>query len=425
MAGHSTSIENLRRQLHVAVAGAGPVGLASSLFLCQSGIKVTLFERATAEKLFKDTGSVFDLSPASCYVLEKIGLYQELSTSIPPYTKCHFATSEGKTVRRGKFKLEMKNELGSYSTFPMSRSLIQGTLLRKLKPYDDEGLFQLECSSEVVGFQDPMHSSDKETFEKVLVAVKQGSKVCEEAFDALMGCDGVHSKVRKALSNHFGLSENQDELNDCGVTAWWAKFDFQEALSSEDDNSRQLAQDLKKLGLGSGTTFVTAATPKLPIGFFATTVPESIENMESRKLAWCCFIKEKHLKEAQKEIGVDDSQDLDLTKRGGISGKEAKQSALDFFFKTNGNPKAKNTEKNLVYRLIQETKPEEVVRCGLYDRKNSQGSICFGQSLSLRRRSTSTDTVFRTRVEHGVDRCLLRNVTSLFSSETISKKSNC
>ena len=45
-----------------------------------------------------------------------------------------------------------------------------------------------------------MHSADKESLEKLTVAVKQGSRVVEENFDALMGCDGVHSKVRKALS---------------------------------------------------------------------------------------------------------------------------------------------------------------------------------------------------------------------------------
>ena len=151
----------------MAVAGAGPVGLASSLFLCQGGIKVTLFERATAEKLFKDTGSVFDLTPATCYVLEKLGLYQELMASIPPYTKCHFATSEGKTVRRAKIRFKMKNELGKYNTFPMSRSLIQEALLRKLNQYDEEGLFELKCSSEVVGFQDPCTLQTKKVWKSL------------------------------------------------------------------------------------------------------------------------------------------------------------------------------------------------------------------------------------------------------------------
>ena len=51
----------------VAIIGAGPGGLASSLLLAKSGVDVTVFERSSAvggrNKVFDREGFKFDLGP--------------------------------------------------------------------------------------------------------------------------------------------------------------------------------------------------------------------------------------------------------------------------------------------------------------------------------------------------------------------------
>ena len=81
------------------------------------------------------------------------------------------------------------------------------------------------------------------------------------------------------------------------------------------------------------------------------------------------FVNNKMLKDADKHI------------RAGVVGVEAKQAALSLFFKDDGIPKIKDVEKNLLYRLVEQTKAENIVGGGILDRGNldfpfSYGKIC-------------------------------------------------
>ena len=60
----------------VAIIGAGPGGLASSLLLAKSGVDVTVFERSKAvggrNKVFERDGYKFDLGPTFFHYPEVI-----------------------------------------------------------------------------------------------------------------------------------------------------------------------------------------------------------------------------------------------------------------------------------------------------------------------------------------------------------------
>ncbi|BBD38668.1 truncated glutamate synthase [Aminobacter sp. Y103A] len=64
------------RRLHIAIAGAGPAGLAAALYLKRDGHRVTVYDRFVEPK---PLGSGLILQPTGLSVLADLGLLGEIS----------------------------------------------------------------------------------------------------------------------------------------------------------------------------------------------------------------------------------------------------------------------------------------------------------------------------------------------------------
>ena len=69
-------LEILGQVLDIAIAGAGPAGLATALYLDRFGHRVTLFERFEQPK---PIGSGLILQPTGLAVLDDLGLHGEIA----------------------------------------------------------------------------------------------------------------------------------------------------------------------------------------------------------------------------------------------------------------------------------------------------------------------------------------------------------
>jgi salicylate hydroxylase len=181
---------------HVLIAGAGIGGLSAALALLQRGFTVDVYEQATK---LEEVGAGVQLSPNGTRALHAMGVLAALEQ-----LSC---TAEGKEVRHCKTGETWKLfDLGAEAIerygFPyltVWRPDLLDVLaagVRREKPD------AIHLGSRCVGFTG--------TGERVSLLLDDGR---EATGDALVGADGVHSQIRRALLG-------SEEVNFSGMIAW-------------------------------------------------------------------------------------------------------------------------------------------------------------------------------------------------------------
>jgi salicylate hydroxylase len=191
------------------VVGAGVGGLSAALALGEAGFTVSVFERG---KTISELGAGLQLTPNATRALGKLGALEAVAAAA-------FAP-EAIVIQRGRdgsqiARLPLADAERRWGApyLALHRGDLQAALLKTvLKAHKTQ--FTLE--REAVGV-----ASDGET---VALGLKRGLLSLSERGDALVGADGLWSKMRERL----GLGGPQD-VNPLGLTAFRAQVPYAEA----------------------------------------------------------------------------------------------------------------------------------------------------------------------------------------------------
>ena len=172
----------------VLIAGAGPVGFITALGLARAGIKVTVIE---AEAKINDSPRAMVYFPVTLEFLERLGL-----------------AGDAHAVGVSNDKLQIRyRETGD--AFVLSPSVLKNDTAYPYQLHFGQnelaGLVQthlLELPDTEVRFNSRLTAVTQDP-DGVTATVKTRNGQCELRCDWLIGCDGGHSAVRKALKLSF------------------------------------------------------------------------------------------------------------------------------------------------------------------------------------------------------------------------------
>jgi len=173
----------------IIIAGAGIGGLTAALSLHAEGHDVIVMDKA---KALREVGAGLQLSPNACAVLDSLGVLSELEPSAyAPDNLRIWSGASGRqlaTVRLGSF---LKERHG-HPFWQIHRADLQRVLLQKAQ--NSKGI-TLRLGSEVVDLTPTPYDHLTCIFQDDLVTGNQNCK-------ALIGADGVWSKVRRLVPGH-------------------------------------------------------------------------------------------------------------------------------------------------------------------------------------------------------------------------------
>jgi salicylate hydroxylase len=164
------------------IAGGGIGGLITAYALARKGFPVRVFEQASE---FKELGAGIQLGPNVFAALEKIGLKEAVMAdmAIPRAQEMRDAMT-GELVTRVPLDEKFKQRFGQpYGV--THRSDIHGAYLRACQA---NNLIQLETDAHAIDYKD--------TGDGVVLRFESGNEVKGRA---LIGCDGMWSKVREKV----------------------------------------------------------------------------------------------------------------------------------------------------------------------------------------------------------------------------------
>lgn len=191
----------------VLIVGAGPTGLTMACELLRRGVPCRILEQAAAPAT---TSRAIGLQARSLELFANMGIVESaLAQGIPgirvnAYSDDHLA-----------FRLDFRFLANESIPYPygtlLPQNLTEQILLALLHKLGGE----VERSCEVIDFQ--------QTNERVTVTVKHLEDGSSEEIEAgwLIGCDGAHSRVRKATGIAFEGSAYQEEFLLADVDLDW------------------------------------------------------------------------------------------------------------------------------------------------------------------------------------------------------------
>lgn len=196
----------------VTIIGSGITGSVLALYLYKRGYQVELFEsRNHSSKSNANASISLDLSERALYAIKEVGV--DLSEVMTPlyWRKVRWNT-RCIAAQYGTHKDEC--------IYSIERNLLHEKLLEKIlatgsiKYYSEHRLQKVDVDGSLLNFDTP-----------------EGSK--QVPFNRLIGCDGISSKVRQAVSDFYSL---EDEKVNSGILYAEFKLPFtensEEALSA-------------------------------------------------------------------------------------------------------------------------------------------------------------------------------------------------
>lgn len=166
----------------VLIAGAGIGGLTAALALAQKGFRVRIFEQATE---LGEVGAGLQIAANGTHVLQKLGLEQELEgIGFKPVAATMRLGRSGATVFTTPLGEQAREKYGAWYHH-VHRGDLHRILREKAAGNPD---ISIELGRGVTGFAD-----DGTT---VTASLQDGTTV---SGDALIGADGIHSKVREGV----------------------------------------------------------------------------------------------------------------------------------------------------------------------------------------------------------------------------------
>jgi 2-polyprenyl-6-methoxyphenol hydroxylase-like FAD-dependent oxidoreductase len=169
--------------MKVIIAGGGIGGLAAALSLHQVGIEVALYEQA---RELRELGVGINMLPHAIKELASLGLLPALDAAGIRTRELIYANRFGQTVWQ-----ELRGLDAGYDTPQISihRGKLHSVLLRAA--IERLGPARIHTDCRLVDFQ--------ERGDKVVAVLEHGSERIEASGDALIGADGIHSRVRARL----------------------------------------------------------------------------------------------------------------------------------------------------------------------------------------------------------------------------------
>jgi 2-polyprenyl-6-methoxyphenol hydroxylase-like FAD-dependent oxidoreductase len=172
-----------RGEISVAVIGGGIGGLALALSLLRSGVDVHVYEQASA---LTEVGAGIQISPNASRILHRVGLAEALAEmGVKPVAWHQRRWDDGRTLLRTPLADAMEAAFG-FPHYQMHRADVLAAMARALPS---------ECLHVGHRFMALVDRGDQ-----VEAEFENGTRI---TVDALVGADGIHSAVRRAL---FGIA---------------------------------------------------------------------------------------------------------------------------------------------------------------------------------------------------------------------------
>ncbi|MBX3531061.1 MAG: FAD-dependent monooxygenase [Rhizobiaceae bacterium] len=251
------------RKLDIAIAGAGPAGLASALFLHRAGHRVTVFERFDAPK---PLGSGLILQPTGLAVLARLGLRGKIEALGSRIERLYGADAKsGRTVLDVRYDA-LKDRSGRFETgLGVHRAALFGVLHHAVA----EAGIAVETARPV---------GELETGTQARLVFEDGTR--SAAFDLVIDATGARSRLR-------GHCRTPAEPRPLAYGAWWASLPWQEGF-----DAHALEQRYRHASVMIGVLPIGRMAPALEEGggepmaaFFWSLKPDLAETVKARGLA--------------------------------------------------------------------------------------------------------------------------------------------
>ncbi|MER8399169.1 NAD(P)/FAD-dependent oxidoreductase [Mesorhizobium sp. M1348] len=166
--------------LDIAIAGAGPAGLAAALYLKRAGHRVTVFERFQKPK---PVGSGLILQPTGLTVLADLGLLEDILALGSRIDRLHGAdTRTGRTVLDVRYDAQRGGRFG----LAVHRAALFGVLLRAVR-------------RQAITIETGIELETLEIGERATLVCGNGRRI--GSFDLVVDASGARSKLRQCVNN--------------------------------------------------------------------------------------------------------------------------------------------------------------------------------------------------------------------------------
>ncbi|WP_063901209.1 FAD-dependent monooxygenase [Burkholderia ubonensis] len=183
----------------VLIVGAGVGGLTLALALHNEGIACRIIEAASS---LEEIGAGINLQPHAVDVLDRLGLGSALAARAAPISELRFFSRHGQLIHvqpRGR-------QAGfDHPQYAIHRARLQSMLLDAVRARLGDARLELGVRC--------LHADETQAGVSVVTGHVDGSRQ-QRTVRALVGCDGIHSRVRALL--HAG----SDLPRYSGVTMW-------------------------------------------------------------------------------------------------------------------------------------------------------------------------------------------------------------
>ncbi|TPJ26944.1 NAD(P)/FAD-dependent oxidoreductase [Mesorhizobium sp. B2-7-2] len=169
------------KSYEIAIAGAGPAGLAAALYLKRAGHKVTIFERFNAPK---PVGSGLILQPTGLTVLADLGLLDEILSLGSRIERLHGTDSgSGRTVLEVRYDARRGSRFG----LAVHRAALFGVLYRA-------------ALRDAIAIETNVEVETLEVGERATLVCGNGRRL--GTFDLIVDASGARSKLRSYLGDN-------------------------------------------------------------------------------------------------------------------------------------------------------------------------------------------------------------------------------
>jgi 5-methylphenazine-1-carboxylate 1-monooxygenase len=192
--------------MKIMIAGGGIGGLAAALALHQRGIHVEIYEQA---RDLRELGVGFNMLPHAVKELAALGLRPAVDAAGIRIRELIYANRFGQTVWQELRGLDAGYDMPQIS---IHRGKLHGVLLRAA--IERLGPARIHTDCRLVDFQ---VRTDKVV---AMIECRDGSERIEAAGDALIGADGIHSRVRSLLYPDEGWPVWNGIMLWRGATEW-------------------------------------------------------------------------------------------------------------------------------------------------------------------------------------------------------------
>lgn len=243
------------RKLHIAIAGAGPAGLAAALYLKRYGHRVTVFERFAE---LKPLGSGLILQPTGLSVLDDLGLFGEIQALGSRIDRLH-----GTDAMSARTVLDVRYDARSGGRFGVAvhRAALFGVLYRAALREGIEIVTNAELDAVELG-------------EQTRLVDAKGRGI--GSFDLVIDASGARSKLRRSA----GFTTESRPL---AYGAFWASLDWRGAGF----DAHALTQRYRRASVMIGVLPIGRAEPdgRKMAAFFWSLKPTDVERVQAEGLA--------------------------------------------------------------------------------------------------------------------------------------------